>query len=389
MTYTQIEWDDLPVTIRLGNFNSDQGVAAEYHAIVEPCDALMQAAEQFLLLDQAVQRLALNGATLVWKHYFLSDAINQASYLRLSAEEALSAVQQPPLNGSKVSLWLYYVENAQMCRTSDGVTLMKRPHYTHLFHTRLHKRSTVDSASPLLALPASSHHQTSQILNSYTESLARHGCSLERNCIRTWIYVQDIDVQYAGMVEARREFFKGEGLTPDTHFIASTGIEGRYYYPDVLLHMDAYAIAGIEPSQVKYLRAPTHLNPTHKYGVTFERGTTVDYGDRRHIFISGTASINNQGQIEHPLEIEKQTVRTFENVKALLAEAKATMADVMIMIVYLRDTADYPVVDRYINTHYPSIPRLILLAPVCRPRWLIEVECIAVKPLNNDVFSTF
>ena len=389
MTHTKIEWSDLQATVWLGTFIPEQGGVAEFHAMITLNSVFAPAAEQYRLLEEAVRRLELKDATLVWKHFFVSDAINQSSYVNESANEAVSVVQQPPLNGSKASLWLYFIENAKLSHDPDGATIVERPHYKHLFHTRLHERSAVASKSPLMSLPSSSEHQTNKLLSRFVQSLSRYGCTLERNCIRTWIYVQDVDVQYAGMVAARRNFFEKEGLTPQTHYIASTGIEGRYIYPDVLVLMDTYTISNVDPAQIKYLHAPTHLNPTYEYGVTFERGTSVDYGDRRHIFISGTASINHNGQIEHPLDVEKQTARTFENVQALLTEAGADMAAILCMIVYLRDTADYAVVDRYINTHYPTIPRLILLAPVCRPGWLIEIECIAIQSIENKNFAAF
>lgn len=60
--------------------------------------------------------------------------------------------------------------------------------------------------------------------------------------------------------------------------------------------LDAFAVAGLKPGQIKYLYARTHLNPTYEYGVSFERGTAVDYDDRRQVLISGTASINNRGK---------------------------------------------------------------------------------------------
>ena len=394
MTYSQIEWNDLHTTVRMGGFKPFSGVA-EFHVMIEINAVYANVERQYLMLEETVQRLSkrpeLKGATLVWKHFFVSDAINQSPYLMASSGEAVSVVQQPPLNGSKASLWLYFVEDAQIIKDEDQVSIMKRPNYRHLFHTQLHERGTDErnSQSPLLSVLSPIEHQTSRIFNRYSQSLQRYGCTLERNCIRTWVFVQNIDVQYAGMVTARREYFEREGLTPQTHFIASTGIEGRYIYPDVLTLIDAYAIADIEPAQVKYLRAPTYLNPTHEYGVTFERGTSVDYGDRRHIFISGTASINHRGEIVHPLDLEKQTGRTFENVQALLAEADADMNDVASMIVYLRDTADFAVVNQYLNVHYPTIPRIMVLAPVCRPGWLVEVECIAVKTIENKQFAVF
>ena len=55
--------------------------------------------------------------------------------------------------------------------------------------------------------------------------------------------------------------------------------------------MDAYAIGGVESAQIEFLAAPDHLSPTHTYGVTFERGTSVRvsrpqtrfyFGNRKH-----------------------------------------------------------------------------------------------------------
>ena len=116
-------------------------------------------------------------------------------------------------------------------------------------------------------------------------------------------------MNYAGVVKARNEVFVTQNLTEKTHYISSTGIDGRHADPKVLVQMDTYAVAGMQPEQIHFLYAPTHLNPTYEYGVSFERGTYVDYGDRRQVFISGTASINNKGRCgisrQHP-----QTDRT-------------------------------------------------------------------------------
>jgi len=374
MEYKQIDWNDSNIAVRLGSFKPACG-PAEFHAMIEIDAAFANMETQYGMLTNAIQRLKnlpeITGAMLVWKRFFVSDAFNQAPYLTANADEAVSIVQQPPLNGAKLSVWLYFVEDVRLSTDSD-CTIMLRPHYRHLFHTRLHDRDT-----------------GGDIFERFNQSLSRQNCTIERNCLRTWIFVQNVDVHYSGMVAARRKFFEREGLTPQTHFIASTGIEGRYIYPDVLVLMDAYSIAGIAPEQIKYLKAPTHLNPTYEYGVTFERGTSVDYGDRRHIFISGTASINHRGEIVHPLDVEKQTARTFENVQALLAEAEADMNDVAHLIVYLRDTADYAIVRRYMEQHYPTVPSVIVLAPICRPGWLVEVECMAVKTVKNDCFPEF
>ena len=175
-----------------------------------------------------------------------------------------------------------------------------------------------------------------------------------------------------------------QNLTENTHYIASTGIGGRHADPKVLVQMDSYAIGGLQPGQVKYLYAPTHLNPTYEYGVTFERGSYVEYGDRRHVFISGTASINNRGEVVHVGDVRQQTLRMWENVETLLAEAGCSYDDVAHMVVYLRDTADYAVVKQLYDERFPKKPKVFLLARVCRPGWLVEMECMAIKDTESS-----
>ena len=380
MTYNTIEWNDLSVIVKTAKFCTVDG-ASEFHATIELNTFLANTETQYQLLEKASQRLTesfrVDGCYLVWKRFFMSDAINHTVHLKTIENEAISVVQQPPLNGAKASLLLYFVENVQLTTEADNTVVMKRPYYEYLFHIQLHER-TGDATS-----------QTQNIFDCYCNSLSKRGCSLAKNCIRTWIFVQNVDIQYAEMVVARSKYFAREGLTPQTHYIASTGIEGRYIHSETLISMDAYAIVNIQSEQIRYLHAPTHLNPTHEYGVTFERGTTVDYGDRRHVFISGTASINNKGEITHPFDVEKQTARTFENIQTLLAEAGATMQHVAHMVIYLRDIADYAVTNRYIAQHYPDIPYVILWAPVCRPGWLVEIECMAIIPVKNPQYVKF
>ncbi|MDR0507474.1 MAG: hypothetical protein LBH32_11780, partial [Dysgonamonadaceae bacterium] len=189
--------------------------------------------------------------------------------------------------------------------------------------------------------------------------------------------------------KARKLHFYEQGLTKNTHYIASTGIEGKYIHPETTVLMDAYAVDGIRNEQVAYLKGASHLNPTHEYGVTFERATAVDYGDRRHIFVSGTASIDNNGQIVFPLDVDSQTRRTLENIDILLREGGAAMTDIAQMIVYLRDTADYNAVYSCLEAQYPDIPKAIVWASVCRPGWLIEIECIAICEALNENYAAF
>lgn len=191
------------------------------------------------------------------------------------------------------------------------------------------------------------------------------------------------------MVKGRNDVFCRQGLTKDNHFIASTGIAGRNSDIRSFVQLDAYALFGAAPEQIRYLYAKTHLNPTYEYGVSFERGTYVDYGDRRQVFISGTASINYKGEIEHVGDIRKQTERMWDNVEALLKEADMDFTDTGAFIVYLRDIADYTITKKLFEERFPDHPTIIVHAPVCRPQWLIEMECMGVKFMKHDKFKTF
>ena len=349
LKYEKITLKELGVTVELSTFAPADRVA-EQHAIlhVAPCGQYF--AGQFSRIAQAEQALLsmpqCAGARIIFKRYFLSDATNQAPIIREREKPgtemcSVSCIEQAPLDGSKVATWLYLV------------------------------------------------HDTTNLLKGYEETLQRFDATLADNCIRTWFYVRDVDTQYAGMVRARRENFVEQGLTPDTHFIASTGIGGSPADTRALVQLGTYALVGFQPAQQRYLYAKTHLNSTYEYGVTFERGTLMEYGDRQHVYISGTASINNKGEVVHVGDIVRQTERMWENVGALLAEAGSGFDDIAHLIVYLRDISDYDIVRELFCQRFPEVPCVITLAPVCRPTWLIEMECVAIKEHQNPEFRDF
>ncbi len=370
------------IRIEISCFEAEGGIR-EYNAVLHIVDAEDPFEVQLQNIRAAYFYLLSNlGHEVgpVFRRYFLSDAANQAEMLLVGEMSypacATSVVQQPPLDGSKIALWVYLCSGVVVKRTADG---------TAVSHNGMRHLWTASRSIP----EGDSYAQTDTLLRKYVERLSAEGCTLAGDCIRTWFFVRDVDVNYKGVVEARKELFSTHGLTEKTHYITSTGIEGRSADPRASVLMDAYSVKGLQPGQQRFLHAPTHLNPTHEYGVTFERGVRVAYGDRSHIFISGTASIDNRGEIVAPGDIVAQTSRMFENIEVLLAEAGATMDDIAQMIVYLRDAADYRRVAAIIGERFGHIPGVITLAPVCRPGWLIETECIAIKKETNPSFKPF
>ena len=364
-------------------FQFDNNTAVkEYHVMIHVNSSRLPYTTQLEAVMNAYNSLIegpMKGAQAVFKRYFLSDAANQADEIIVSdvTDCAKSIIQQAPLDGTKVALWVYLMTDVQTGLSQSGLYEVRHGDFRHLWNGSAHN------------MAANSEYQTRLLFNEYNMQLIEEGCTLEANCIRTWFFVNDVDLNYGGVVRARNQFFFTQGLTVHTHFIASTGIGGRQQDPNVLSQMDNYAIAGVKKEQIHYLYAPTHLNRTSDYGVSFERGTYVDYADRRQVFISGTASINNKGEVMYPKDIVKQTHRMWENVEALLAEADCTFDEVGEMVVYLRDTADYDLVKEMFEERFPGKPYVIVHAPVCRPGWLIEMECMAIKQIDKPEHAAF
>lgn len=377
-TYHEISSAENGTLVRLSHFSPKSGGVGEIHAMVSVEPRGDNFASQYARLKRAETALLSSptamGASVVFRRYFLSDATNNAPLM--DDDPAATCIEQPPLDGSKVAMWIYLQQGVEARREADGVTVVDHNGYRQLWQMG-QTASGGDSAA-----------QTRALLEEYEAMLSRHDATIASNCIRTWFHVRDVDTQYAGMVAARKANFDANGLTAQTHYIASTGIGGSPADTKALVQFGALSITGLAPSQVRHLRALSHLNKTIDYGVTFERGTLVEFGDRGHAYISGTASIDNRGNVVHPGDIVRQTLRMWENVEALLAEGGMTLDDTMQIVVYLRDMADYAVVRQMFAEKFPHTPCVILLAPVCRPQWLIEMECIAADE-RRTAFASF
>lgn len=313
---------------------------------------------QAWLSNQGISRNDLR-----YSKVFLSDSFNQYENLKRSslyrdflAGHNCTIVGQAPADGTKIAL---LVKTGQ----DDGF----------LFQSL---RLTPDDIQD-----DSSYLQTLTLFEHYINGLKEKGLNIRDHLIRTWIYVADIDDNYDGVVRARNDVFRRYGLTAETHFVASTGIGGYSQTRHAKVAIDFLTLPGVRTDQLKYLHATSRLNATQEYGVAFERGTCLMLPDKKMYYISGTASIDSKGNVLYLGQVEKQVERLLGNIGALLADGGATTGDVQYFIVYLRDFADRAVVAKYMQVHFPHTPFILLHAKVCRPEWLVEMECIAEK--NN------
>jgi enamine deaminase RidA (YjgF/YER057c/UK114 family) len=367
-------------------FLSTTGVSE--HFVVLQSSTGLSIAEALAELDLryhiTLEEQGLSPESARFTRFYLSDIENQLEVLRNSrlfasvSCGAVSVIQQRPLSGAQCAMVSYHmtgertsirlVDVAAGGQAGSHACLLTTPNHRFLWSGGL-------CAGPALETGL----QTTRVFTVLAQTLERHGMSVPRNLLRTWIYVHDIDNHYQDMVVARRQFFEQQGLKMGSRYPASTGIEGVGAPHDAMVAVDALAIDGLVPEQIERMEALSHLPPTIRYGVTFERGLTVRYGDRSHIYLSGTASIGPDGAILHASDPRKQTARALENAAALLATKTAELSDMNYLLLYLRNPSDLAQVLPVIREQVPDhIPILATHAAVCRPGWLVELEGEAV-----------
>ena len=339
----------------------------------------------------ALDALALPEESAVFRRLFISDAMNQAETVRASElvqsapgnPVAISLIQQPPLPGAKLALLAYHLSGSTIRkrRLSEHDVLVEKNGSRHLWTTGLCAGQTISGASP--------EAQTRSVFGDLIGALTKESGTLGDNCVRTWLYLKDVDVFYQGMVDTRGAIFAENGLTPDTHYIASTGIEGACAHRYDLVAMDAYSNLDLDPRQVSYLNDFSRLCATKDYNVHFERGTRIAYADRAHHFISGTASIDTRGDVVFLGDVLRQTEYALGHVEALLRSGGAGLDDLGHLIVYLRDPTDYARVHDFLSHALPGVPTVIVQGAVCRPQWLIEMEGIAIAPHDAPSLPSF
>jgi 2-iminobutanoate/2-iminopropanoate deaminase len=132
---------------------------------------------------------------------------------------------------------------------------------------------------------------------------------------------------------------------------------------------------------------PDVLNEAYSYAKpsSFSRGMRIDLGEITILLISGTASIDENGNSIHLGDFRAQMRRTLHNIAGLLAAEGATWHDVVRTTCYLRDIdRDYEAFNQERTAYYtelgldPLPASTGIQAKLCRPELLIEIEAIAM-----------
>jgi enamine deaminase RidA (YjgF/YER057c/UK114 family) len=204
--------------------------------------------------------------------------------------------------------------------------------------------------------------------------------------VRTWIYIADVLDWYDDFNAVRNAAYSRLGLMPrpsdsGLRLPASTGIEGANPH-GAGCTMDLIAMVrgnGGGPA-VRQLHNVKQQD-AFQYGSAFSRGAAIAYGDVKHIEISGTAAVDEQGNSMYPGDPRRQILRTFESVQSLIGQEGAALADICQATVFIKRPEDYDVfLEVAGELGLSGLPGVFVNADVCRDAWLFEMDGVACVP---------
>lgn len=125
----------------------------------------------------------------------------------------------------------------------------------------------------------------------------------------------------------------------------------------------------------------TYLQPRNvpKPAGDYSQGVMVKGG--RLVVIAGQVPWDADGKLVGPGDLAAQTRQVFENLENMLTAAGGTFADVVKLMIFLKNREDFLVFKdiraEYLNPPYPPTT-LLVVKDLAREEWMLEVEVWAV-----------
>ena len=236
----------------------------------------------------------------------------------------------------------------------------------------------------------SAFEQSTEIFSVLNDILQSNGFDAS-HIYRQWNYIQHITSgkdggqNYQEFNDARSIFYSNSNWS--NGYPAATGIGTSA--GGVMVEL--YAIKGSEATN-KAIDNPLQI-AAHNYSQKVLDGKVIDtltekttpkferariLGDT--IYISGTAAIKGE-QSNSSDDATVQTAETMEIMDRLVAKdnipAENNGSRYSLLRVYVKNADSLEEVKAYMEAHYPSIDKLFLVADICRPELLVEIEGIA------------
>ena len=114
----------------------------------------------------------------------------------------------------------------------------------------------------------------------------------------------------------------------------------------------------------------------------YSHGYTIEIGDTKLIFTTGQIALDKDGNVLYPDDTAKQTEYIYESLQKILAEAGASLDDVVKTTIFLTDINDFSKVSLIRNKYFQNsepASTLVEVSSLVKPGCRVEIEVIAVK----------
>lgn len=95
------------------------------------------------------------------------------------------------------------------------------------------------------------------------------------------------------------------------------------------------------------------------------------------VFVAGQAAVNPQTNELELGDIQSETRRTLENVKAILNAAGSSLKDVVRVGVFLSDMKNFAAMNEVYREFFPDDPPARTTVGASLPKIKVEIDCIA------------
>jgi enamine deaminase RidA (YjgF/YER057c/UK114 family) len=218
--------------------------------------------------------------------------------------------------------------------------------------------------------------QARKTFEKMEEALAEAGMDFS-NVVRTWLYLNDLLSWYDPFNAVRTQFFEERGVF-DRMVPASTGI-GTSNPAEGALVTGLLAMK-TKTDKIRIEEVPSPLQcPALDYRSSFSRAVQVSLPDHSKLYISGTASIDPDGNTIYIDDTAKQIAHTMKVVEGILLSRGMDWNNTTRAIAYFKDTDDAPLLQDYCHKHgLPHMLFAIAHSDVCRDDLLFELELDAM-----------
>ena len=97
------------------------------------------------------------------------------------------------------------------------------------------------------------------------------------------------------------------------------------------------------------------------------------------VYVSGTLPFDKQNNVIHIGDAAAQTRHVLKTIKSVIETAGGTMDDVTMNHIFLKDWADYPIMNKVYAEYFPGDKpaRFCIVCSLVRPDFLVEIASIA------------